>query len=546
MLDDLLLRPKAGQPPLPLAFSGDGVAVVDGTAIDLGCAVGRCVRVTACGSGLVSESTFNSTALGGERAKSLSAWVRLGVDTATRTEFVPIVSIGGGHGHGYGSPSCLASFTLGVQGGKPVGRVGSGCAGGMADVVVEFDADLGAALGTAAWRHLALVHDGWRTLLYVDGQQVGEGLGSLATRGSSSRIVVGGGDAANTDACNLGVDEVRVFEHALSAGEVSQLHAAASRCPQLVAPSHGSVSCDGSRDTTGSVCVVACDSSAQGRMPSGGAVRICQADGTWSGEEVHCVRMADFEAGDRRKRAVHWWDLDSPAVVEGTSLLAFDDVGTTAGAALVASAASVGAVVGAAHEDTSRGAGGMLSLTSSACSQDVHLESSGPLADALAECGPRSLSLWYRVHAGASSSVPVPLVDVGGLASCAASGGCGCGRLSTAQVGGMPHALAYNDAVNASGVEAASGVWVHVAAVYDGSTLALFVNGALAETSSAAVDASQWAADLVRVGQSTLGGVEATACNVDLDDVKVFARALDASEVTELYQVSFAGMDTIK
>ena len=106
--------------------------------------------------------------------------------------------------------------------------------------------------------------------------------------------------------------------------------------------------------------------------------------------------------------------------------------------------------------------------------------------------------------------------------------------------GGTGWAIAFTDP---GGVEwfaeistgLAIGTWVHVAGTWDGSTLALYVDGAIAATTVPGGVPSATA--YLTGGTSLLGRNECCAQFLDgaLDEVRIYDRPLDASEVTVLH-----------
>jgi hypothetical protein len=88
--------------------------------------------------------------------------------------------------------------------------------------------------------------------------------------------------------------------------------------------------------------------------------------------------------------------------------------------------------------------------------------------------------------------------------------------------------------------------WVHVAGVYDGSRIHLYRNGA--EAASAACSGTiPDESTSVFIGAGDNGSYGITEyLNADLDDIRLYNRALSASEVSDLYNQGSTSMQTAK
>jgi hypothetical protein len=75
--------------------------------------------------------------------------------------------------------------------------------------------------------------------------------------------------------------------------------------------------------------------------------------------------------------------------------------------------------------------------------------------------------------------------------------------------------------------------WHHIAATYDGSNLTMFVDGAVADGPSA-VGATTYGPDPPRIGCDLDSGVTNLGWGGMLDDVRLYERALDPSEIVQL------------
>ncbi|HEY6018428.1 MAG TPA: LamG-like jellyroll fold domain-containing protein, partial [Candidatus Paceibacterota bacterium] len=85
-------------------------------------------------------------------------------------------------------------------------------------------------------------------------------------------------------------------------------------------------------------------------------------------------------------------------------------------------------------------------------------------------------------------------------------------------------------------VQAYVGKWVHVAFTADGSFLRMYVNGALAATQAQTI--SPGTPSLATcIGSMGTGGCASFTLNGKLDDVRLYNRALSASEIKQLYNM---------
>lgn len=113
------------------------------------------------------------------------------------------------------------------------------------------------------------------------------------------------------------------------------------------------------------------------------------------------------------------------------------------------------------------------------------------------------------------------------------------------QTSACPSKLAFNVYVSGSYVQACSSVvpadnvWVHVLGVYNGSDIRLYVNGTLDTTVSAVGVMTYSATSTVPLCFSS--DPDATTCPAssltagDIDDVRIYSRALSSDEVSTLY-----------
>jgi hypothetical protein len=84
----------------------------------------------------------------------------------------------------------------------------------------------------------------------------------------------------------------------------------------------------------------------------------------------------------------------------------------------------------------------------------------------------------------------------------------------------------------------ALGEWSHVAATYDGAMMKLYINGELVD-SEAFTDPIQHSDNEMRIGKGT-GGIDYYRWEGGLDEILIFNRALDASEIESLHNAAAA------
>ena len=87
---------------------------------------------------------------------------------------------------------------------------------------------------------------------------------------------------------------------------------------------------------------------------------------------------------------------------------------------------------------------------------------------------------------------------------------------------------AYGDAISTSTIN--NGVWTHVSGVYDGSNISLYINGQLEDSNSFTGNIKNSNGDIYISWSSVL-----RRFNGDIDEVKIFDRALNSSEITNEY-----------
>lgn len=157
-----------------------------------------------------------------------------------------------------------------------------------------------------------------------------------------------------------------------------------------------------------------------------------------------------------------------------------------------------------------------------------------PTSHAGASVGTVSVSLWFKPSIGAYT-VNRGLVCVPANGPTKSSF---CTTIQRTSVGGKlgfgvgnaagTYITAYSDAVfNSTG-------WVHLAGVYDGSKLNLYVNGVLQKDQPALSGMTANALQPVLLNYSNVYGDRGTFAGI-MDDVRVYDRALSPSEVAALY-----------
>lgn len=299
-----------------------GTETFSGFRDGIGCIGGTCGRLATCDAHFRSQHAYDFDSIGARRPMSLAAWVALGFHAVgTR---VPVLSVGAPENAGSGDAPvdacCGSSVYLAVDVSSYLGGVcHEGCGDLSASRVPEVGR--GASIRVAEWTHVALSFDGSVTRVYINGTeaQLAGKAGSLmphllgaARDERRNRFYVGADSVSGGSrsmACDAAVDELRVYDYAVSPEQAAQL-AALIQCPVLSNPKFGAVDCTGNRP--GDVCVVSCEAR-YFRHPTVRR-RVCQADGTWSGAPAACARIAPFEAGYSQeqidKRPLHHWDFD--------------------------------------------------------------------------------------------------------------------------------------------------------------------------------------------------------------------------------------------
>lgn len=90
---------------------------------------------------------------------------------------------------------------------------------------------------------------------------------------------------------------------------------------------------------------------------------------------------------------------------------------------------------------------------------------------------------------------------------------------------------------NTTGPALSTGTWYHIAATYDGTTHSLYVDGALADSNTNAGTLTH-TTNSMNIGTRDGGGQR---WNGIIDDVRVYDRALSASEINDIYSANNCG-----
>jgi Concanavalin A-like lectin/glucanases superfamily len=326
------------------------------------------------------------------------------------------------------------------------------------------------AIGT--WYHLAGTWDGTTLTLYLNGVSVATAVPGRTPATGSGILQLG------LDSLTGTLDDVRIYNRALSAAEVAQL---AKALPMQA-----------------------------GTMIYNGGYRIFEYcnGGSW-------VKMGG--AGDTASGLVGYWKLDDAS--SGTSTTAADSSGNGLTGTTQASPVWTGSGMN----------GNALTLTAASL-QYVKV----PYTASLNLAGPWAIAAW--VYPTALPTVSANLIDRDSTCN-----GCNsnyklsidnndhCGalawRVSFDTSGGVYHGACYVTAIPLN-------TWYHLAGTWDGTTLTLYLNGVSVATNvPGAVPATGTVGDLGLGTEIT----QARYLDGTLDDARVYNRALSAQDVKTLY-----------
>jgi hypothetical protein len=85
------------------------------------------------------------------------------------------------------------------------------------------NAQLTSAIGLNAWHHVAATYDGSQMLIYLDGTQVASAANTMAIPTSSDHLGIGAGLIFGDQHFAGALDEMRVYNRALSSSEIAAL-----------------------------------------------------------------------------------------------------------------------------------------------------------------------------------------------------------------------------------------------------------------------------------------------------------------------------------
>lgn len=99
--------------------------------------------------------------------------------------------------------------------------------------ISDMDAGAGNELTPGVWKHMVFVHDGTKDLIYVNGVQVAEKNVSGTLNSTTKPFGIGYNVVDKGNYFNGAMDEVLIFNSALSAGEIAALYALESTAPVI-------------------------------------------------------------------------------------------------------------------------------------------------------------------------------------------------------------------------------------------------------------------------------------------------------------------------
>ena len=390
-----------------------------------------------------------------------------------------------------------------------------------------------AALPLNAWTHLATTYDGSWLRLYVNG--------SLA-----SSLAVSGAMAASTGVLHLGgnsvwgewfnglIDEVRIYDRALSGSEVQQDMATAVSGspppPDTTAPSapsglSGSTSAGSvalawaaASDNVGVVRYNVHRSQTAGFTPSA-ANRIAQPTGTSYTDSglaagTYYYRVTAEDAAGNVSSASAQLTAVVPAPTAGLVAAYGFNAGSGSSVADSSAAGNTGSLSGATWSAAGR-YGSALSF------DGVNDWVTTPDASSLDLTTAMTLEAWVRPSALGGWRTVMAKERTGGVVY----------GLYADQAGARPLGQVFiGSERNAAGTAALPlNAWTHLAATYDGAVLRLYVNGVLAGSISVS-GAMAASTGVLRIGGNSIWGEWFAGL---IDEVRVYNRVLTASEIQQ-------------
>ena len=385
------------------------------------------------------------------------------------------------------------------------------------------------------WSHVAATYDGAITRLYVDGDEVGSAAGPLSIASNDLSLGIGA-DSAGDSGLSGSMDDVRLYDRALSPSEIADL-AAVNTAPLAAdgsifvltdTPTDGIVAAiDGEADPlefsivdNGSLGSAVVNDSATGAFtytPTTGA----------TGEDSFTFKANDGEFDSNVATITVTIGTDDPSLVghweadEGSGTVLVDSSGAGNDAAVSGDTTWVPGVIGDAVSFDGTG--------------DYALAPDDPsldITDAI------TIATWVRPEAAATQY----LVKKASLS--ASPGGYELALADDASAAGQKFFVRFNR--NATGdtyrlnsvADYPLDTWSHVAATYDGSFIRIYVNGAEAAPAlpaSIAIESNDLA---LRISGDT--GSTSYDLNGSMDDIRLYDRALNASEIADLASINFA------
>ena len=378
------------------------------------------------------------------------------------------------------------------------------------------------------WMHVAATYDGATIKLYINGHLEGSlpWAGTIATNATALGI---GAQSDDTRWFQGDLDDVRLYDRALSAGEIAALAETPNQAPLC-----SGVSLSTAQDT-------AADAAPDCTDPDGDALSYAIVDqpghGTASvvADQLHYVPEAGYTGDDAFTYQATDGELDSNTATVGVtvtppgdpSLIAYWTMDETGGATAHdtgAAPANDAALSGSPTFGTGR-IGNALSLDGSTQYGTVADEASLDITDAI------TIAAWVRPEKFATQDLIAK--DINGsvdgyqLSLATTKGGSSSQRAFVR----FNQATSGDDVrVNAATMYPIDGTWMHLAATYDGSIIKLYVNGALEGS-------LPWAGTIAT--NATALGIGAQSDDTrwfqgDLDDVRLYDRALSAGEIAAL------------
>ena len=99
--------------------------------------------------------------------------------------------------------------------------------------ISDMDSGDGNTLAPGVWKHLVFVHDGTKDLIYMDGAQVAEKNVSGTMNSTTYPLGIGYNPIDNANYFNGSLDEVQIYNRALSAAEILALYNLQSQAPAV-------------------------------------------------------------------------------------------------------------------------------------------------------------------------------------------------------------------------------------------------------------------------------------------------------------------------